>query len=352
MLVFNTNIVLASEGFGGGTPPSAYTHQYAQVGFLLKEFLKTVGWTHVASGDGSSNYSTTPGNANDVITSALLIPGGMYHLAWFILQQPGSSRQISFQIENAQGSTWRILYSHSAGFINDVGIDPQTPPTADDERFIVGGGPYNAKTFEDWLGPSLLPGYGGAICHMAADDAAPYGFWIVGHIPVGGANNYGPPAFHGVMDPILNAASGDGDPYVFYFSKNLYQTLNNDMDGWPSPDQAAIHAYFNHGGANEYWAPITAARLTSATGTSGTGPFNFNNQIDLLSVYYSLNTSWSAGPSFPETDRPSGHKGRSTYLHWTGQSLPIGQTLQISAPRDTIVFGSMTFPWNGTLPRL
>jgi hypothetical protein len=347
MLVYDTNILLETQGDPYNNPPLAFNYMSARVGFRLKALLKSVGWVHQASGDGLAAFSMTPGNVNDVITTETAGANGMNPAAWFVLQQPGSARQLCFQIQDPALQQWRLKYSISAGF---TGGTPGAfiAARATDEVFVLGGGADEAPSYDAWLtynGGQLHATY----CHMAADNAAPYGFWVTGY-PVHGDDYGAYPQFIGMLDPVTPANPGDPDPYVFYFTKNQGGTaLEDEPFQLYSYAQGAIQGYVDYGGPNQAWSPFVAPRVSPQT--TGVGPFSFaNNRIDRFPVVYMLETDWTTNNVYGET--PSGYKGRSSFLAWCSQEFLGGQTLQVSTPRDTIVFGWMTLPWNGTLPRV
>jgi hypothetical protein len=147
---------------------------FAEAIFRLKQLLKTAGWIHQASSDGTT-FTTTPGNVNDAITSAGIGAGGMENsLAWFVLQQPGGTRQFCFQIDTT--TTWYIKLSVSAGFTGGTPSATEVP-SATDEIVLVGLGPDAGPTFE------AIPLYpdGQQTFNIVADDAAPHGWWAGGH---------------------------------------------------------------------------------------------------------------------------------------------------------------------------
>jgi hypothetical protein len=354
MLVFDTNILLEDEGNSSNTPPPNKSFQGARVGFRLKALLKSAGWIHQASGDGDGVFSTTLGNVNDVITHELSGPNGMNNdLAWFVLKHPGSARQLQFQIQGQANnmSWWRIKYSFNAGFTGGTPSEFETS-SATDQQFLMGGGTDAAPVFEPWLSYPYGSNKVGSICHMAADNAAPYGFWLAGYPIVGIGTS---PRMAAVFDPLVDTDPADPDPFGFYFSRNTHEPWSEEFyqfSGSTPNDQASAHGWFDKGGPNEAWQGFAIAPLSGATDV---GPFNpANNKIDRFPMVYMVNAGWSIDYSrSPATGRfATGYKGRSTMMHWVAQKLPYGQVLQVSTPRDAIVIGWASLPWNGTLPRV
>lgn len=332
MLIYDTNILLEAQG-EYPAPPFDKVWQAAEVAFHLKELLKTVGWVHQASGDGLALFSTTPGNVNDVLTTFVAGANGLNNpLAWFVLQHPASSRRLSFQFQGVVTPYWRIKYSLSAGFTGGTPSATQTP-SAVDEKFLMGSGTDAAPNFEPWL---YFSSPDGVICHMAADNAAPYGFYMVGYEVNQGTSS---PLFGAVFDPLVDTVAGDLDPYAFYFTNNQGNTPFRED---PYSYGEAMHAWMDLGKPHAAWLSFVTPRNPPSTGV---GPFNFvNNKIDRTPMYYLRSGSFAPAAS--------GWKGRSTMMHWVGQEFRCGQTLQVVTPRDAIVVGWVMLPWNGTLPKV
>lgn len=128
--------------------------------FKWKEFMKKQspdgpGWLVVASGDGLSNYYnlglsppvTSIFGDGDCITKSSYNPGGLDNPgAWFVIQQPKSQRQISFQ-RCASSSLWRIKYAPKGFNLADSFTSASRVPCANinasgslDEAILYGSG--------------------------------------------------------------------------------------------------------------------------------------------------------------------------------------------------------------------
>lgn len=115
--------------------------------YRAKEVLKAAGWTHFASGDGTS-FSTTPGNVNDQIASAAEMA---VNNAWYVLADPGNRRQIMVHKGVATGS-FRVYYSALDTFIGTGfgAISATVPPSATDQQQLMGtGGGFTTLTYTD-----------------------------------------------------------------------------------------------------------------------------------------------------------------------------------------------------------
>jgi len=345
----------------------------AQVLYRLKELLKSVGWVVQASSDGTT-FNTTPGNVNDVITSAVLMNNT---LAWFVIKKPDDNRQLCFQVEQKVPVTptfpnstgFRIKYSLSNGFVAGTPSAIETPH-ANDEEFplgMYGANPARFGTdaspqFQNWLGFQST----GTIVHMAADNAAPFGWWVAGYGMRGDGNYSDEGVFAGVFDPLINTVSGDPDPYAFYFSW-VGQPWKTELNYNAQPGYCACWGFIDQGGPVELWAPI-AAPFPVAIYDNRRTQNPINNKVDRWPLVYGTPMVWPnyydgaiTHPQVPysSTDEfvlsarglPRGHKGVSTMMQWCLANLSIGQTIKVSTSRDKIVIGNVILDWDGSVPR-
>lgn len=109
--------------------------------FNLLQTLLSAGWTHWASGTGTSGtFSTTPGNGNLQITNSGTGAGGLRrNNAWFILRCPASKRQILIQ-RGTNDTAWRAYYSALDTFNGTAfgTVSATVPPSAADRGQILG----------------------------------------------------------------------------------------------------------------------------------------------------------------------------------------------------------------------
>lgn len=345
MLVFDANILLMSEG--GYPLPQAHLNGGTIAVFRLKQLLKSVGWVHQSSSDGTT-FSLAVGNLNDVITHAGSGVGGLNNAkAWFTLKKPDDNRQICFQIDLPDQNNWRIKYSRIAGFTGGAPSAIRVPAAAD-ERFLIGTegstGTDAAPIFDSWFGfGEIKAGY----CHIAADNAAPYGWWMAGYGRVGSSSNCN---FAAVFDPLVNTSPGDVDPYAFYFSFVApYAAFKEELQIPSLYSGSSMHGWFDTGGPNEAWIRLETPIPFGQSGQlAGDGPQDlFNNKVHLWPMTYML--PFAFNPDF-STNVPTGPKGTSTLMAWHGGYLSRGQALRVVSSRDKIVIGNVVLDWNGTLP--
>jgi hypothetical protein len=103
---------------------------------MLKEVLKSTGWTVPASSDG-----TTYNAAGDEITTGGSGAGGLANnRAWFRIQDPDGGREFTFQRVNATtNGQWRVKYSALDRFTGGSPAATVTP-SATDEAVLFGAG--------------------------------------------------------------------------------------------------------------------------------------------------------------------------------------------------------------------
>ena len=344
--VFNANI----------TPQSG-----ADAVFQWKEFMKTgaggPAWTVVASGDGYSNYS----NSGDVITSKNTGANGMFNkFAWFVIQQPSSTRQFCFQslatvnINNPANSSavnWRIKYS-TIGFTN--GGSATVTPTAnvsvqtglEDAGVILGSA---LGTDSSPTGAALFATDGSYRMQMGADNAAPNSFnWFCTVIPT-------PTIASGFLFDAMATGTfppADIDPYIVYTSLTGYASEASIV----SINNGPVFGFIKKGLPGESFASIGAATYAlqgqgSLSSFMADLPSNpYNNTDDLLPVVYARPHAWSLING--QHGIPTGYKGISNSMKWCTTDRTTLDMLSVLSPGDRIVVGNFAFPWNNTNPIL
>jgi len=342
--VFNPNI----------TPQSG-----ADAVYQWKEFMKTGGpaWTVVASGDGYSNYS----NSGDVITSKSTGANGMFNkFAWFVIQQPASTRQFCFQSlatvsltnpNNNSAVNWRVKYS-TVGFTN--GGSANVTPTAAvsvqtgvEDAGVVLGSPLGTDASP--IGAALFAADGSYRMQMAADNAAPNAFnWFCTVIPT-------PAIASGFLFDAMATGTfppADVDPYLISTSLNGFASQTAVVNINLSP----ALGFVKKGLPGETFASMGAATYA----LQGSGPLSsfmadlpsnpYNNTDDLLPVVYARPHSWSLITG--QHGIPTGYKGISGSLKWCTTDRTTLDMLSVLSPGDRIVVGNFAFPWNNSNPIL
>lgn len=105
--------------------------------FILKQTLKSAGWTVPCSSNGTTYNST----GDEISTTADLETSS----AWFVIEDPAGQRQFCFQ-RGATDLLWRILVSDSSKF---TGGSPSATrvPDASDQGVLFGSGTNASPTF-------------------------------------------------------------------------------------------------------------------------------------------------------------------------------------------------------------
>jgi hypothetical protein len=361
--VFNQNI----------TPASG-----ADAIFQWKNFMKSTGaggpgWTVVASGDGYGQYS----NSGDVITNSTIsappshqygytyyVPGSLYNTqAWFVIQQPSSTRQFCFQsfgsydighpLYDSSSASWRIKYS-TTGFTvgGSASITPTASTTidaytygAENAAVILGSG---LGTDASPSGSTLFYTDGSYRMQMGADAAAPNAFyWFCSTITSTTISS----GF--LFDPMASgtAPGGDIDQYVIYYAPSTAFGLVSSLTTYGSCPSGFIKKNlpgetFTYIGAAVY--SLQAPRnLQQTIGFMPSNPYS--NADDLLPVVY------MSAPFFLPTNSPIssavlGYKGVSSTLKWCTTNRNNLDLLSVVNPGDRILIGNIALPWNNTSP--
>ena len=166
--------------------------------FLLKEFLKSHGWTVPLSyGSNGGGY----GSGDHIIT---YLDFGAN--SWIVLQTPTLGKQILIYRHASQIYSARVLWSPAVGF---TGGGTGSLPTASDQKDVIGDATNGATAM--YNSPSSFWGYH----HFIMDDEPPYGF-----VTFGWGTMFGQATHAWFLDPIVPGTydPSDPDPYVLHFS--------------------------------------------------------------------------------------------------------------------------------------
>jgi hypothetical protein len=304
----------------------------AQAMYLLKEFLKARGWTVLSSADGLS-YSSN----SDIITGfsvAGSVVGSLGNTrAWIRLQSPTGGRQIVFQNISTAALSWRVKYSKAAGFIGGSPAATVTPSAAD-EIFWYGSGIDSSPS-----GTSIFAAAGSLNrVSLWADDAAPWGFGLVGWTS-GGVINAG---FAFECGETGSYPTADTDPNLF-------------IQGNTSQQFGLVANYAVNGNNGMALASFGAS----------------NGNLSALTYNASVTTVFPRGVSVPQSisnedfdptilwGRPAaagtliGPKLIGKYVRWCGVNRPSLATLSTGgSTMNRLVVNDFTIPWAGIAPVL
>ena len=278
------------------------------------------GWTMTLSCDGNGNYGSGDkfSASRDTGAAQLNRYVASTDRAWFVLQAP-DGREILVYKESATDSQFRIYYAPAGGY---TGGDAWNPPTtAGLTLFMTNAVPSHLS----WTG----------VLHMAADDAAPYGFWFYAH--ESGQTGYEEFCFAQLPLDVV-AAPGDTDPFVTWY-ENAYQTSGGVRVEEISYESLSYNAI---------------ARSTKPDGTGGNtiaalhlrnnqSTYFFPENVDLLpsGEDVSMPIPWgrnaSSGSGF--------FKGISSWFQWNGYARAVGEMFN---DRSRVSIGDVNVPWDGS----
>ena len=313
--------------FTNYSPPTAIDTM-----FRLKQFLVACNWTVMFSSDGVANSGPS-----DFLTQSGTGPFGFNNFSYFVIQQPGSTRQFCFQVHN--DVNWRIKYS--IGGFNTPGVNPliDTPAGATgDDNIIWGSGTDTGPNFR-----SLFKSDNTYKLQIGADDAG-QGFYFFCY-----SSEKLPITSGIVFDPLLagSYAVGDTEPYVIYVTGNStsgfgFQELGSLLGSCPS-------CWMGTGTPNVIFNKITALSTihdsasgtpaTIAPGGVGSNPYTFQDQFFPIIYGRAAYTIIHPPPPFttiPNTFHIEGPG--SNVVTWNSASGPTLDTYM--AIGDNIVFNT------------
>lgn len=248
--------------------------------------------------------------------------------AWVRIQFP-DGRELT--IQRGSGNTaWRIKYSKAAGFTGGSPSATQTP-TATDQAIRYGGGTDASPTYGSWLATdNTYQLYGG--CDPVS------GWWFATRITIGGATSAG-----AWMDVLGTPAVGDLDPSTIGIANTSAPfTAAGLADNSATLTGTGVYSWLNFGGGSASYVATPALVISDWIsvvwpGNAGVNPNTNKDQLRLI--------EYGRKPGAGTT----GPKGISSFVAWLSATRSAGETFTITTTRDRIVFGVVSFPWNGAV---
>lgn len=333
--------------YGDGTATTNLTPATSgEAIFKLKELLKTAGWVVQRSGDGT-NFQSSAGNANDVITTAAEMNTST---AWFIILDPSGKRMLMFQ-KGASTGQWKVGYIYPvAGAAQTLSSGSatvaSTPSTGAEVLKGTGAYPYTQAAW--------FSGTDGTYrCSIGADNAAPYGFYVACWTTSTASTLTSGGAFF--FDPMLSGSypSEDVDPVVLYCPQTTSQSdspwlaVSLSSEAVAASDDNPVKGYLRKELTGGAWVSISAMQLCTANPSivfpagAGSNPHNLKDD-GVPIVYARLGT----------LPTPCGYKGVSSFIRWVSANRATGQALTVSSTRDRVVVGHVSLPWDGSTPTI
>lgn len=341
--------------------------------FKLKSLLKTVGWSVVANGSGST-YSTS----SDIFTTT----GSLFaNSTWFAIKAPASDRTLVFQRSSAAGAAttnlWRIKYS-PGGYNTATGTATRCPaPTnLNDEMVVLAQlGTDAVPTFDTLF---VSPSTAGQFLNIGADNSG--SFWLT--VFAGGSLRTG---CNGALihEELLSGSynGSDIDPWVTYagakiqsatiavntvLTYDVYSTGESDAASHGDARDSRNAKWFttirrtaSKYGVNSFYGSIAGQVYSSYFVTSNVyrstysvvlpnNPYDYSNDLAPIpfirapiSVGYPIFGILGAGTDL------YGWKGFSKNIRYLGQTLATGDVLTVNTTGDYICMGQLALPWNG-----
>jgi hypothetical protein len=311
--------------FSKSTPLTGYVAMYE-----FKELLKSAGWVVKSSGTGTSGAgSGVYDAAADAVTTSELMSNPK---AWFRIQSPDTLREYTFQTVSV-ATDWRVKYSFAAKFIGGAPAAGITP-SATDEYIIWGTGTDAAPSANTFFTTNNT--YRWNVC---ADNASPYGFWA-GAFRVGIVNT----TTQMLIDEPLTATHPSDAHTHLIIMNNVGMTRNYlYLDALSA--STCINISTIPSAAPTTVVHYPAASLQSVSHTlfpNGMTTNPIDGKDEICPITYSrrsalANSSW---------------KGIGTLMKWTGIPRSIGSTLSVLSTSDRMIYGDVSFPWDGTTPSI
>ena len=292
---------------------------------------------YVKRGDGTTVYTMaagTTGRAVDGIANATTMADGN---VWFVAEMPDHSCQYAFQ-RNSSNTSWKLSYSTmDTGGFDDDGTPTATAtvmPTASDGHAIS-------------TGFTLFPADGSCRTHLCADNASPYGWYMLNSTLTANIE-----AGCIICDPLLAGSYGaDTDPRVTSWSSYGFNYEMVYGDG-----QAKTH--YKKGVAGEtyircnvgFYMSSESVRMFPFYNTQGAGTDPLTGYEVLVPVVYGRSSGDAAG-----SPNAYGWKGFSSMIRWIGSNRSNNDTVSVASStskewlvRSYSTYGPYLVPWDGS----
>ena len=304
--------------------------------YALIQHLVSAGWTVRAAGDGISAYSASNGTA--VTHSGAGANGFNNYKAWYRLRMPGTDsapREIVIQ-RGSNATDARVKYSAGAAFSGGSPSATQCS-TASNEQVLISGGTDALPTGTNLVGTINR-------VSMWADNAAPYGFGMVGWSAAGAIT------FGLALEPMASGSypSEDADPYVWAVHPNA-ATFGNVDNAWSNTGVTTTNGWYKYGLTGAAWVGIWATRYAPVAGAAfapnASGAANpYSGKDDELPLL------WGRGPALSTP----GLKGFGQLMRLTWATRPSLSTLSVASAgaKDRLVINQVSIPWSGVDPLL
>jgi len=289
----------------------SWTYNLSRRLTLLKNTLLSAGWTVVVCGDGSTKSIGTDN------TGSFTVDG-----TWIYLQDPGGGRCIGFQRAGSYQVTVKYVATGGIDTTTGSGNTFSTALTAAEDKTLVS---------------SVYVDYDNAYVNCVADNASPYGFYLVS---AQGTNTVG--GFSIIFDPLTGANASDTDALAIYIHRGNYNSwLSNICSGNPTANTGGAMAWKGRGAASPTWGGINALPWSYSIGGWDESAllYPYNTGVDMTRGKEIVAPLWWGDQTYI--------KGQSTMAVWRGVGKPNFLTFQVTSTRDRLVWGPFALRWVG-----
>lgn len=306
--------------------------------FELKDLLKTAGWDVKSSSNG-----TTANTSDNIASTASLASSN----SWYVMRMPadagGLRREFMAYRWPSGDFHWALGYSRAAGF---SGGTTSAAPTASDALYGNMTGGSNARTSSQ---VQYFDSTGSKYVVMAADNAAPYGFYLATFSSVLGTGTGRDSGYYSTggfaLDPLQTGTyhANDPDPYIILSSASTPRSWLRSEDLQDTSNNFSLGKVWGHYNdpSSPALNPVNWVFYPSAIAYRGSLLANpYSGKDDTCALVYVMGQSSSANHI----------KGTSSLMRWVMQARNTGDTLSTLASRDRIIVGHVALPWDGTTP--
>lgn len=298
----------------------------------FKTQLKSAGWSVKSSGDATTFNST-----GDQIASGASGATGLANTnAWFRIQSPDGYGEFTFQ-RGGTNLLWRIKYSRANHFTGGSPSATRTP-SATDELILHGGGTDASPTYT-----TVFAADGSYRWNVGTETSSPYTFWACS-IPTGG----GASLTTIIQDYFLAAEPTDGNLYLIITcaAVNGLTTGATNINGQGRGLGSTVRTVTSLAAVTPTTAIDVAAMSYNSGATTIYPDAGVTNPISGKDEVFPI--LWARGSSVANP----GYKGIGYMVKWVGLNRSAGDTLTINSTRDRIIIGSVSLPWDGSVPTI
>lgn len=307
---------------------------YAWLDFMRTASPGGPGWSVVRSSNGTNYTDDGVGGLPDNIASWSDLNNYVDSTSrsYFVLRSPdlggGTYRELLWYRINTTNLDWACRTARVGAANLYTGGDLWNIPTS----------PTSSLLFQRDSG---IGSNSTSVLHMGADDAAPYGFWVYSH---NGGDFASPYLTMAYMPITAGIQPNDGDPFVFTLGEATISSFSRDTF---CVENDSIYNQGCHGFLRTGWGCVVVPGLyyrnvsnIVAPATSGLPP---NEDDEFLGFPIPFGRAASAAA-------PTGFKGWTDFVLW--YTDPSGVSGKTYASGSWIQWGSLLFPWDGSVPEI